>query len=218
MESQMNLSKVVFIAVVCAALGFGQAGQEPKQKETKPATTARNPGGKSEGIKVHGHWVLDVRNPDGTLASRKEFENALLTIPGEGSSALATLLAGGAAVGGWYVALASPGVNGQFIIGQGSICSDLPEAGSCVNSLTAVVGISGTQLILQGTTAPFPNGLLISSAGTTLLTCSPGLTPAACLAGGPGVFKQWDFTQVAGLNQSVLTGQTVTVTVTLSFS
>ncbi|MDP3716353.1 MAG: hypothetical protein Q8T13_01135 [Acidobacteriota bacterium] len=30
-----------------------------------------------EGIKVHGNWVIEVRNPDGTLASQTEFKNAL---------------------------------------------------------------------------------------------------------------------------------------------
>jgi hypothetical protein len=30
-----------------------------------------------QGIKVHGRWTIDVRNPDGTLSSRHEFDNAL---------------------------------------------------------------------------------------------------------------------------------------------
>lgn len=46
-------------------------------------------GGPSEGIKVHGHWTIEVRNPDGSLASRHEFKNAL--VPGEGDAALARM-------------------------------------------------------------------------------------------------------------------------------
>jgi hypothetical protein len=42
-----------------------------------------------EGIKVHGHWVIEVRNPDGSIASRREFENALTP---EGTKQLAVLL------------------------------------------------------------------------------------------------------------------------------
>ena len=26
---------------------------------------------------MHGHWTIDVRNPDGTLVTHREFENAL---------------------------------------------------------------------------------------------------------------------------------------------
>jgi len=28
---------------------------------------------------VHGHWTIDVREPDGTLVSHNEFENALVS-------------------------------------------------------------------------------------------------------------------------------------------
>jgi hypothetical protein len=99
LESQMNLSKVIFVAVVCAALGLGQAGQDRKPSEekvakpdaTKPATAEKaEPGGKSEGIKVHGHWIIDVRNPDGTLATHREFENSLQI---SGATALVNFLA-----------------------------------------------------------------------------------------------------------------------------
>jgi hypothetical protein len=40
---------------------------------TQPAGTK----GTHEGFVVHGHWVIDVRNPDGTLAQHREFENSL---------------------------------------------------------------------------------------------------------------------------------------------
>jgi len=32
-------------------------------------------GSESEGIKVHGDWTVEVRNPDGSLATRKQFTN-----------------------------------------------------------------------------------------------------------------------------------------------
>ena len=32
-----------------------------------------------QGIKVHGHWVLQVKNADGTLGERREFDNSLVT-------------------------------------------------------------------------------------------------------------------------------------------
>jgi hypothetical protein len=43
-------------------------------------------------IKVHGHWTIDVRNVDGTLASHNEFENELTPGTAGGSLTLARLL------------------------------------------------------------------------------------------------------------------------------
>src|SRR5271157_630852 len=235
----MNLSKVIFVAVVCAALGFGQAAQDQKPSEEKvakpdakkPAAAAEKPepGGKSEGIKVHGHWVLEVRNPDGTLASRREFENALQTGPGSnGSDALATVLAGGATVGGWYVSLGFGTVSNNncnpscqnIIIAQAALtCTNQTGALSCNPSLTATVGGTGTQLILQGTSLAAPSVGTIPSVLTTLITCNPGVTPAACLGGVAGAgFTQWTFTIATPSPTSVQAGQTITAIVTFSFS
>ena len=52
---------------------------------------------------MHGHWVIDVRNPDGTLASHVEFENALTQ---GGADVLAMILGGpGSTVQSWAVVL-----------------------------------------------------------------------------------------------------------------
>ena len=51
------------------------------------APAATSPGG--PGIKVHGRWTIDVLNPDGSLASHHEFDNALT---GGGRRVLALLL------------------------------------------------------------------------------------------------------------------------------
>ena len=57
----------------------------------KPAEPNRDSaGGRHEGIKVHGHWVIDVRNPDGSLAQHRDFENALTLF---GAQQLAAFLA-----------------------------------------------------------------------------------------------------------------------------
>jgi hypothetical protein len=52
-----------------------------------------------EGIKIHGDWVLEVRNADGSLAERRAFKNALQP---EGKRDLAALLGRGA-LGYWRV-------------------------------------------------------------------------------------------------------------------
>jgi hypothetical protein len=41
-----------------------------------PAAAAEK-GGSGEGIKVHGDWTIEIRNPDGSLDSRHEIKNAL---------------------------------------------------------------------------------------------------------------------------------------------
>jgi len=42
--------------------------------QSKPMVLSES-GSESEGIKVHGDWTVEVRNPDGSLATRKQFTN-----------------------------------------------------------------------------------------------------------------------------------------------
>ena len=88
----------VLVAVVLGAAAAGEAG-EPG-------------GGQSEGIKVHGHWTIEVRDADGTLASRHEIENALVVSVGGGTSLLAGLLANHYSDPIWIVSLYGPNTTG----------------------------------------------------------------------------------------------------------
>jgi hypothetical protein len=69
-----------------------------------PAWTAAKPAakGQHEGITAHGHWIIEVKNPDGKVTARREFENA---IQPTGMSYLASLLAGNNAPGGLSIVL-----------------------------------------------------------------------------------------------------------------
>ena len=59
-----------------------------------------------EGIKVHGRWTIELRNADGALASRHEFENALLP---SGQTILASLLSGdGTFTRGFWIVWLTP--------------------------------------------------------------------------------------------------------------
>jgi hypothetical protein len=69
-------------------------------------------GGQPEGIKVHGHWTIEVRNADGTLESRREVENALVVWEAGGSSLLAGLLANFYSDPIWFVSLYGPDTTG----------------------------------------------------------------------------------------------------------
>jgi hypothetical protein len=55
---------------------------------------------------VHGHWTIDVRNPDGALVSHNEFENELTAFMRTGTSVLAATLGRRATVGQWMIRLA----------------------------------------------------------------------------------------------------------------
>jgi hypothetical protein len=65
------------------------------------ADKSEAPGKSDDGsIKVHGHWLINVRNPDGTIADHREFENHLL--PEQGGSAFLIGLLGGFYVPGYF--------------------------------------------------------------------------------------------------------------------
>ena len=71
------------------------------------AASERKPGGNHEGITVHGHWIIEVRNPDGKLAPRREFENAYPA----GGAYLPSLLSGNNSPGGLSVLLNGQGTS-----------------------------------------------------------------------------------------------------------
>lgn len=73
--------------VLAAALVAGVCGVAAAHAQEPGAPP---PGGPQEGIKIHGRWIIEVRNQDGVLASRLEFNNAL--VPTAGARALAGLL------------------------------------------------------------------------------------------------------------------------------
>ena len=56
--------------------------------QAKPMVVSES-GSASEGIKVHGDWTVEVTNPDGSLATRKQFSNYITE---EGFGVLAALM------------------------------------------------------------------------------------------------------------------------------
>ena len=45
--------------------------------QAKPMVVSESGSG-SEGIKVHGDWTVEVRNPDGSLAVKRQFANKFI--------------------------------------------------------------------------------------------------------------------------------------------
>jgi hypothetical protein len=56
--------------------------------------------GTHQGIKLHGHWIIDVKNPDGTLVKHSAFENQLQY---DGTQYLTALLSGYGAAGDYAI-------------------------------------------------------------------------------------------------------------------
>jgi hypothetical protein len=155
-----------------------------------------------EGIKVHGHWTIDVRNPDGSLASHHEIENALE--PSTGPRLLAGLLGNFWGDVRWSVGLS----------GTPPPCDPAPPDTSC--------GIHQPSLVVTlPMTSGVPTGTLELSGSVTMArnsTISLVFTVwEAVNTTGPPVLHRSMFSARA-INIQVVQGQIVQVKVVFSFS
>lgn len=153
--------------------------------------------GTGEGVNVHGDWVIEVVNPDGTVQARHEFANALQNA---GAMYLAARLSGAS----------QPVANPLEIFLGGAGCNCLirapgaPDPGlGAAQGNDLLMSVNGGAVILRGSVPVQATGE-VTQVGTYFV---PG-------EGGFGVFtlKALD----AGV--AVIEGQTLVVTVTLSFS
>src|SRR2546423_15522419 len=73
---------LAFGLVFCLSITPNVSAQtQSKPAKSRATQPEASPGrGQQEGIKVHGHWTIEVRNPDGTLVTHREFENALTSL------------------------------------------------------------------------------------------------------------------------------------------
>ena len=104
------LAALLALTLSNPGVGRAQASATPAVAPTQttaaaPASPAHKPAakGQNEGIHVHGHWTIEVRNPDGKLVSHTEFENALVQPMGAGF--LTQVLNGELITGGYVVNL-----------------------------------------------------------------------------------------------------------------
>jgi hypothetical protein len=143
------LAALLVLSLSNACIGRAQAGtaspavtpaMSAEAVSHTPAPLAAKPPakGQHEGIKVHGHWTIEVRNPDGKLVSHTEFENSLTST---GQQSIANLLLGYGVPGGFLVRLTdsnttfvsgpcaplTPSTNTNCIL-VGSLISPLPAA------------------------------------------------------------------------------------------
>ena len=199
------------------------------QTMEQEAATAKS-GGPKEGIKVHGHWTIEVRNPDGKLVTRREFENAL--VPGP---TLASILGRTSTTGTWSIVLLGSPVAPCTVAGEAIGCtlveSNFPgQDFNRWNTLKVSAPASGANtnaLVLSGS---FTAGkdTNIKTVSTYLTVCGPDVTPNSCALqpGGPQPITATTLPDAVNgscaPNTScavhVVPGQIVQVTVAISFS
>lgn len=232
-------------------------GEESEKESTqeKPAGD-----GKHEGIKVHGHWTIDVKNPDGTLVRHVEFENSLdpgFSIPNPTAGRNPYVLPGGAAYlsavssgqwlgpvppSFWSILLVGPSGLSNLINTTNAPCTEffLNTIGACILTQSATCGTTpGYNCALSVTplgaaNAPYYTGLQLSGSVqatangqiSTVATLIQNITcPASvgfCQVGGTpvggGAASFTSSSNFPGAPIAVVAGQTIAVTVNISFS
>jgi hypothetical protein len=184
-----------------------------------PASDAGSARAQQGGIKVHGHWVIDVRNPDGTLVTHREFDNALSP---EGPSVL-TLVVGGASTPGRFFVLLGDANDGPCTSPAGSRACHIgpPNWSTWINDSnhfgTLTQSVEGGTVVLTGTATAAQAGS-VAQVGTLLVLCE-GITPPSDCVGGPGSHIYRTVTSATlPTPVAIAARQIIQVKVTLSFS
>jgi hypothetical protein len=106
---RLAVLSVLFLGMAGACMAQASAARPAAKAAVAPqaqpaAQTGRTHAAKGthEGIKVHGHWTIEVKNPDGKLVTHREFENSLTT---SGGPLLSALLGRTVTTGSWGVYL-----------------------------------------------------------------------------------------------------------------
>lgn len=217
MRTRSALTVLVTICLVVLLVfpfvAIAPAGSDGKEEESskktapdQPATSSSQSDGQREGITVHGRWTIEVLNPDGTVVTRREFDNALVS-----QQLLTLVLARQRSVGIWLVTFA------------GSLCPSISTGGCAIGQLRGAPGsgqdLTATStsagLVLTGSVMAARDGT-IDGVGTANMLCSATTAPSSSCP--------FDVTAVTPLTQATLSpgvsvsaGQFIRATVTISF-
>jgi len=186
------------------------------QAKLNPATQSETPG-RHEGIRIHGHWSIVVRNSDGSIAEQREFENSLDSE--HAPTFLAKILGRQATPSFWDVVLTnnlanavSPCIAAGFA--QSIPChiseSGKPVTGGASTNLTLTVGQT---LIFSGSFTATNTGA-INTVMTVGGTCPATTSPATSCSGYEATLTIANVSPIL----SVQNGQQVLVRVEISFS
>lgn len=213
----------------------------------KPATQgdeAKESGdrGFNTGIKVHGWWVIEVRNRDGRVVTHREFENKLEGA--EGAQVIMNGIGGTGEEGQWMIALPIPCSASNFcVLGQSGepgpqsvpLAGDLissfggastlncqgAPAGTCQQTLQLTVNNPIGTLKLSGSVVAASSGS-IGAVETATQQCygplnsgPPTVSVQACQQIAPSSAQYFTGTTITPVPFSA--GQTIDVAVTISF-
>ena len=209
-------------AVLAAAVALaGCSAPQTLSGAASGSTVNSAPGGvPQEGIKVHGHWTIEVTNPDGTLAERREFENALTS---SGASTMARFMGRRNSVGGWVVYLWTTTGTAPFMDTQGNnnmalILEPSYALSDAVYFKNLVVdvpttGVNANKLVLSGNATAQRDGV-INRVITAVNQLDATLPPSGAYVSSWQFFTQSDLATAV----TVSGGQQIAVTVVISFS
>lgn len=167
-----------------------QAGEKPTSAATTPKVQTEETKGEAsentvaeekpssdgshEGIKVHGHWTIEVRNPDGTLVTHREFENSLVS---GGTFVLTNCLVNGCPQTPWSVLLVPAASN--------TICSSictLPATAS-ITFLTSRQGVALSATVTAAAAGAISQVETSFGPAPTGIFTIANITPVAAAAG-----------------------------------
>jgi hypothetical protein len=208
------------LTVAADAQTFTQGGHTIQQRKTH-LRKAVAPSENDQNIQVYGRWVIDVRNPDGTLAEHRAFENA---ISNSGDQLLVELLSG-------KVVSGAPSISATSAQGTPPCSGGCSISPSASVSVPTVQGIPVWTLVLSGQTTATQNGV-IDSVSTLFINCrenptSPSstatnLSPAFCSnpSSNPSITYAnilSNFTDATIFSLNVSAGQSIQISVSISF-
>lgn len=203
------------VALLLATLSLG-CGTTPDDGSGAPRSNAApaSAGQPQEGIKVHGHWTIEVREPDGTLASRREFDNALR--PDSGVATLLKILTRSDSVGLWQIRLS--GQQDIFLVESNASVTPGPDSFKTLTVTAPTSGPNAGKVVLEGTATASVNNQ-ITRVFTDVNLCVPSAAPVSpCTTVGItrllNPFTDTTLTEAV----SATARQQILVTVTIGFS
>jgi len=196
---------VVGMSAIVLAVGLTTA-----RAQQRPPAPPLASGGPGEGIVVHGYWRIDVRNPDGALAVHREVENALAD---EAAPHLVNALVGAEVFPAIGIGLAMSGTSTCAVV-TGGLDSH------CIVPTTVLQTSPFGAVVLNGSTTVIHTGTVFRVDTIPVLACGSG--PVPCNPDGLLAphrrLTTFDLEATSSGPISVVSGQVIQVSVTLSFS
>lgn len=213
-------------AVPQGATSKGEVEAAPAQVPGTPSSGAGTgaKGTPSEDIKVHGDWAIEVRDPDGSVVTRREFNNALEL---SGAQLLIRMFARINTFGLWQVQIGGDAGTPQPCSNNACLIVEPTDPDANANTWTFnnlsvqpfQVGAPTQALILTGNFVAQQDAVL-TVVQTLSKSCDATVSPQQCAQTGQAAgFVTLPVTRAQIPSPpTVLTGQQVLVKVTLSFS